>query len=270
MQNQIFDAAGPVELDVTNPAGDIEVTATDTHSATVEVRPGSGRDRDEEACRETRIEYDESRRCLLVHAPKNRFGRGVSLQMTITVPSGSRVRARAGSGDLTGSGRFGDLDAGCGSGDVHFGEIGGDARVKTGSGDIELGTVTCSAVVSNGSGDIEVRSVTGELRAQSASGDVRVGEVTGAAVVTSASGDIEVGSVAGDTRLKTASGDIEVGLAAGVNARLDVSTASGRVDSSLPVDDAPPAGGRLIDLSAHTASGDISLSGASRPVQPLG
>ncbi|HVX46542.1 MAG TPA: DUF4097 family beta strand repeat-containing protein [Mycobacteriales bacterium] len=281
VNSQNFTASGPVSLDVQNNAGSIRLTAADTDTIEVEVRPGTNKQRDEDACRDTEISFDERRSVLVVHAPKQILGRGSNLHMTITVPTRSTVRAHAGSADITGTGLFGGVDGACGSGDVRFDDVEGEAEFKSGSGDIRFGAVTGNATAKNGSGNIDIGTVSGnadvnsasgnvsvasavKLKIGTASGNIQAGTVTGPASANSASGDIDIRSVAGDTRAKAVSGDVQIGIAPGVVAKLDGSSVSGRVSSSLEVDDSAPvdAGARPISVHVSTVSGDISIDRA--------
>ncbi len=146
--------------------------------------------------------------------------------------------------------------------------------------------------LANASGDISVEGVKGSVGARTASGDVEVQEVEGTVDAASASGDVTVQGVVGTVSAKTASGDVEVELlrqvggsemkfssASGdvtvrapreLDAEVEMSTASGSLQTDFPlnVEDrneghGKKAYGRLgagsCRLKISTASGNVKL-----------
>ncbi len=121
--------------------------------------------------------------------------------MTVQLPAGSRVQAKAASAEFRVVGRLGD---------VTFEGAHGQTKVD------EAASARITAVA----------------------GDVSVGRLTGAAEITT-KGDIRVAeAVRGTVVLRTRAGAISVGAAPGVSAALDASTASGRISNGLKNDGA--------------------------------
>src|SRR5205823_1655208 len=121
---------------------------------------------------------------------------------------------------------------------------------------------------------VTLQGVSGEIRATSASGNVRVREAAGTVNANTASGNVEVELTrlegAGDLRFSSASGDVTVRLPSSVDADVEMSTASGSIETNFPIevkDDRYGSGkrarGRLGSgsrlLRISTASGDVSL-----------
>jgi len=94
---------------------------------------------------------------------------------------------------------------------------------------------------------------------------VRLGDVHADVAVRAAAGDIEVAdAVAGDVEIGTGVGSLWVGVHAGVDAKVVLNAAAGRVRSELPVRaDRPdqPDGGPL-RVRARTGAGDVTVATA--------
>jgi len=197
---QKFDTPGPISAVLDIPAGRIQFIAADRADTTVEVRPANpAKSRDTKTAEQATVAYADG--VLRVTAPDNQlFGPSGSLEVTVQLPTGSRVEARAASTELRGVGRLGD---------VAF--EGAYRQIKID----------------------EAASV----RLTATDGDVEVGRLNGPAEISTARGDIRISeAVRGTVVLRTQSGDITVGAAAGVSAALDAGTGHGRVSNALKND----------------------------------
>ncbi len=113
-QTYTFSTAQPLTLRLRNPAGDVEITASDTTETTVEVIPRGHSAQD--ATERTRVELSADGTRLDVEAPERRFGSTAKLGMIVQLPAGSRVDVGTASADLVCHGRLGRLDAATASG----------------------------------------------------------------------------------------------------------------------------------------------------------
>ncbi|WP_305784670.1 DUF4097 family beta strand repeat-containing protein [Symbioplanes lichenis] len=185
-----------VVLDI--PAGRIHLVATDRTDAAAEVLPADpSRSRDVQAA--GRIEVTHADGVLRIEAakPEHRLlGSSGSVEVTVQLPAGSRVEARAAAAELRGTGRLGDV------------------TVEVAQGSIELDEAATARLTLQ-AGDIVVGRLTGSAQLGTQQGDLRVAE----AVATT-----------GDLTLRTEGGDITVGAR---TASLDAATAYGRIDNSL-------------------------------------
>jgi len=142
------------------------------------------------------------------------------------------------------------------------------------SGDISVEGVTGTVRLHTASGDVAVRQVEGGVNASSASGDVTVQGVVGMVSASTASGDVEVEllrQVGGtEMRFSSASGDVIVRAPRELDADVEMSTASGSLQTDFPlaVEDRKgghgrKAAGRLgmgsCQLKLSTASGSVKL-----------
>ena len=278
MRTETFQTPGEVRLEVRLGSGEIRLETADTAETTVTLEPLRDNEATATAIAEARVELRGQEVVVDVRDRRRGF-RGADVLVEIHCPNGASVRAKSGSADLEGHGRFGSVEIESGSGDVQFGEVsgdaeinaasgdvqlasvGGDARINTASGDVQVASIGGDAKVNSASGDVEIREVGGSLEVNSASGDVQVREAGSSVSVNTASGDQTVGSVSqGKVNLKSASGDLKIGIREGSTLWVDARSRSGEVRSELPVSDLPPEGDAPhVELRANSMSGDITL-----------
>ncbi|MGY1528494.1 hypothetical protein ACW69C_32835, partial [Streptomyces sp. MN3] len=108
---QRFDTPAPVAAVIDIPAGHIRFIAADRTDTTVEILPANAsRSRDVKAAEQTTAAYADG--VLRVEAPaaRNRLmGPSGAVEVTVQLPAGSRVEAKAASAELRGVGRLGDV-----------------------------------------------------------------------------------------------------------------------------------------------------------------
>lgn len=196
---QTFDTPAPISAVLDIPAGRVQFIAADRADTAVEVRPAdAAKGRDVRAAVRTTVAYaDGVLRIGAAEAKNQYFGPSGSLAVTVHLPAGSRVEARAASAELRGIGRLGDV------------VFEGAYRQITID---EAASVRLTAV----DGDVEVGRLGGPAQISTARGDIRITEANRGTVV-----------------LRTQSGGISVGAAGGVSAALDASTGHGRISNAL-------------------------------------
>ncbi|MFD7623195.1 DUF4097 family beta strand repeat-containing protein [Streptomyces sp. NPDC059802] len=218
MQKFATPAAVQAVLDV--PAGRIQVIAADRTDTTVEVRPTNhAKSHDVKTAEQTEVTYADG--VLRIQAPeaKNRIlGNSGSVDVTIQLPVGSRVEAKAAAAEFRGVGRLGDVAFDGDYGSVRLDEA-ASARLTGLDAHITVGRL-------NGPGEISTQR-----------GDVNITEV-----------------VRGTLTLNTQQGDITVGAAHGVSAVLDAGTGHGRIHNALKNTDGTPD----LTIKATTSQGDIT------------
>ncbi|NUR02846.1 MAG: DUF4097 family beta strand repeat protein [Streptomyces sp.] len=199
---QKFDTPAPVSAVLDIPAGRIQFIAADRADTTVEVRPANAaKSRDVKAAEQVDVTY--SKGVLRIETPEAKnpiLGNSGSVEVTVQLPAGSCVEARAASAELRVVGSLGD---------VAF--EGAYRQIKI--------------------------DEAASLRLTAVDGDVEVGRLGGPAEISTARGDIRIAeAVRGTVTLRTQSGDISVGAAAGVSAALDAGTGHGRISNTLKND----------------------------------
>jgi DUF4097 and DUF4098 domain-containing protein YvlB len=112
------------------------------------------------------------------------------------------------------------------------------------------------------SGDVNVTGITGRLNASTVSGTVHVTDVTGSVSAKSVSGDVnvEISQLEGtdDMTFSTVSGSVTAKLPAGLDGNVEMSSFSGSIDTSFPIQIQEDR-----FTSGHRASGQIG-SGSRR------
>ncbi|MFJ9619219.1 DUF4097 family beta strand repeat-containing protein [Streptomyces noursei] len=217
---QKFDTPTPISAVLDIPAGHIRFIAADRADSTVEVLPtNASKSRDVKAAEQTEVAYDDGVLRVVTPAATNRvLGSSGSLEVTVQLPAGSRIEAKAASADFRCVGRLGDV------------------AFEGAQGSIKLD---------------ETESASLALLA----GDISVGRLGGPADISTEKGDLNIAeAMHGTVTLHTQAGDISVGAARGVSASLDAGTSYGRVHNSLKNTE----GAAGLNIHATTAYGDIT------------
>ncbi len=276
-----FETPRPITVDVEFGVGDIRIDASERTDTVVEVLPSDpGKLGDVTAAEQTRVDLAGAR--LVIRGPRGwrqwtpRGGRE-SIDVRISLPTGSEIRGEAGVAALRSTGELGafrfktgagDIDvdqAGpaairTGAGDVSVGRVAGDLAASTGSGVIRIAAVDGAAVIKNSNRETWVGDVGGDLRVNAANGNISVDRVGASVTVKTANGDIRLGEVApGAVVAQTAFGKIDVGIRQGVAAWLDLDTGFGRVRNDLADAERPDAGEETVEVRARTSYGDINI-----------
>ncbi|MCT4352936.1 DUF4097 domain-containing protein [Streptomyces sp. Je 1-79] len=218
---QKFDTLAPIAAVLDIPAGRIRFIAADRADTTVEVLPAdASNSRDVKAAEQTRVAYgDGVLRIEGAPATNQILGGSGSVEVTVQLPAGSRVEAKAAAGDVRGVGRLGDVTVEVAQGPVKLDEAAG-------------------------------------VRLSLLAGDVSVGRLGGPAEISTKKGDIRIAeAVSGEVVLRTDAGEISVDAARGVSASLDAGTSYGRIRNALQNADGAAA---ALKIQATTAYGDIT------------
>lgn len=275
-----FQTPEPITLSVELASGALIVNADAIATTDIEMRPARAGDEDaQDLIDQARVDHSGDQVTIhLPHSSRVHLGRSPGVVIEVRVPIGSRLAARTKSAGVTVRGELGDTRVATGSGDVALEDvdgtlvvesgsggvrvatIAGDASVKTASGDVVIGTCCSDVKIHTASGGITVDLAEADLDARTASGDIAVGQSDGTVNARTASGDLSLPRVRGDSASAVAaSGDVEVGVERGVAVWLDVASVSGTVTSDLePTDDQAPDR-PVLQLRAHTTSGDVTI-----------
>ena len=276
----VFETPEPISVTIDLSVGNVRVAASDRTDTVVDVRPSSPTDEsDVEAAGKVRVDYSNG--VLTVVGPKSRmfdFSRKTrSVDVTIELPSGSRVSGETAVGDLHASGRLGDCDFKSSAGNVQVertgalklrtsagnisaDEVDGLADVNTSSGKVRIGDVDGALTAKNANGEIEIGSATGDVWLRTANGGIALGRAGASVDAKTSNGSIRIGEVArGQATLATAMGDLEIGIAAGTAAWLDVNTGFGQVLNHLENAARPEDSDETVEVRAHTSFGGITI-----------
>ncbi|KOU69365.1 hypothetical protein ADK57_13225, partial [Streptomyces sp. MMG1533] len=196
---QKFDTPAPVSAVLDIPAGRIRFIAADRADTTVEVLPAdASKNRDVKAAEQTTVDYADGILRIEAAPAKNRIlGAFGSIEVTIQLPAGSHIQAKAADAEFRGVGRLGDV------------------TFEGAQGSLKLDE-TAGARLTLPAGHISVRRLGGPAQISTQKGDIHINE-----------------AVRGTVVLRTESGDISIGAARGVSAALDAGTTHGRIHNAL-------------------------------------
>ncbi|MEU1374840.1 DUF4097 family beta strand repeat-containing protein [Streptomyces triculaminicus] len=217
---QKFATTAPIAAVLDIPAGRIRFIAADRADATVEVLPAdASKGRDVKAAEQIEVAYADGVLRIQAPAAKNRLlGNPGSVEITVQLPAGSRVEAKAATAELRGAGRLGDVTFDAAHGTIKLDEAEG-TRLTLQAGDITVGRLRGNAEISTQKGDLHIAE-----------------------------------AMHGAVTLRTEHGEISVGAARGVSASLDAGTAYGRIHNTLKNAD----GTADVTIHATTSYGNIT------------
>lgn len=229
-----FSATEPIDLVVEVTAGSVRITAGQTQTVTVDVRPSKPGHHGDELAAEVRVDFADGRLEIVEPQRYNwmRFNSG--LDVSVTLPAGSRCRVATASADVTVSGELGSLAAKTVSGQVAADAITGSAEVTTTSGHITVNEAAGQVSAKSASGAVDLGHVGSDVEVTTVSGKVGIANAAADASVRTASGRIRIGSLSrGRAEIVTVSGEVKVHVAKGTGVYLDITSVSGRVTSKL-------------------------------------
>ncbi|MCX4633194.1 MULTISPECIES: DUF4097 family beta strand repeat-containing protein [unclassified Streptomyces] len=217
---QKFDTPAPISTVLDIPAGHIRFIAADRDNTTVEILPANAsKSRDVKAAEEITVTYTDGVLRIEAAPAKNRvLGSSGSVEVTVQLPAGSRVEAKAASAELRGVGRLGDVSFEGAQATVKIDEA-ASARLTLMSGDVSLGRLGGDAQISTKKGDLQITE-----------------------------------AMRGTVTLRTEAGEITVVAARGVSAALDAGTTYGRINNSLQNTGGTPD----LNIHASTSYGNIT------------
>ncbi|MEU7530616.1 DUF4097 family beta strand repeat-containing protein [Saccharothrix sp. NPDC042600] len=219
---QTFTTPAPITALLDIPAGTVRFIAADRADTLVEVLPAdAGKSRDVTVAERTTVEFADGVLKIEATAKNQLLGASGSIDVTVQLPAGSRVEAKAASAEVRGVGRFGEVAFEGAHGSVKLDEAAG-VRLTTQAGDVTVGRLTGPAEIKTGKGDITISE-----------------------------------AVRGTVVLRTSAGNVSVDAAPGVSASLDAGTLHGRVHNSLKNAGGAPA----LAIHATTDHGDITARG---------
>lgn len=272
-----YDTPEPIAVTAHVGAGSVRFAASDRLDTVVEVRPGDPqRDRDVRAAEQTTVSYAGG--VLTIATKERRFiGPMSAVDVTVELPTGSRVEMDGSWTQVLGEGRLGEVRVRTSGGDVRLDTTGplkltashgsvtvdrveGGAEIATSSGSVRVGTVDGPAVLKNSHGSTTVGAALGDLRVKHANGDIGIARAEASLVATTAHGTLRVDEVArGEVRLETAYGAIEVGVRDGSAAWLDISSRGGHVRNGLTESGAPEKSEETVRIRARTRYGNVDV-----------
>jgi DUF4097 and DUF4098 domain-containing protein YvlB len=282
-----FETPQPIAVTVDVFVGHVEVIASDRTDSVVEVRPSDpAKKEDVRAAQETAVDFAAGH--LTVQGPRGwkmyvppRALNTPSVDVTIEVPTGSRLHGTAsvcrflvtgelGQCELKNSvgdmqlEQAGPLELNTSGGNVTVDQVVSRANITTGTGIVRIREIDGSAVVKNSNGDSTIGEVAGDLQVNTANGNITVERPRGSVTAKTANGNIRIGDASrGALQLETSVGELEVGIHAGSAAYLDVSTKAGTLQNLMESADQPAQNEETVHVYARSSVGNIIIRRAT-------
>ncbi|HEY1531819.1 MAG TPA: DUF4097 family beta strand repeat-containing protein [Galbitalea sp.] len=277
-----FPTPSPIDVAINLQVGRIDVVASDRSDTVVTVAPSNSKTSDR-AIDDTKISFAGGRLSVIGPKPKISWigpSSGDSVDITVEVPSGSRLTAEIAVGNLRTTGRLGAtrIKSATGSVDVDWaadvwlrashggaavGRADGGIDITAAYGQIRVDTVVGDAVLKSSYGGVHVGESGGDLEAKLSYGDLTIARALGSVSAKTAFGNASIDEVSsGSIELDSGFGQVTVGVRAGVAAWLDLFSKSGRIRNELEDEGAPAASEQIVDVRARTSSGDITITRA--------
>jgi DUF4097 and DUF4098 domain-containing protein YvlB len=263
-----FAKGGTVSLTITS--GEIVVTAWNRDEVRVQASSEDSGVRFNASSARVTVELAGARRSSDTH-------------IEISVPVGTRVSARAQSGDVSIRGNKADVEASTQSGDIVIDDVAGRVDVNTLSGEVQAEHIE---------GDVEIKALGGDVTLESIKGDIDIETVSGEITIKSATAkNVRAHTTSGDVtydgdidpqgryELSSHSGDVRLGVQANIGAQISISTWSGTVESDFPMTLKPgehgigsgtakrfnfEVGNGSARITLGSFSGDITINSSSR------
>jgi len=156
-----FQTPEPIAVTVEVLSGNVTVIASDRTDTIVEVRPADASKKgDVRAAEQTMVDFVAG--TLTVKTPKDwrtytPFGGNPSIEVTIEVPTGSRLQGTAGVGRLLGTGELGQCELEIAAGDIIVERPLGSVTAKAAKGNIRIGEASRGVLrLETSMGELEV------------------------------------------------------------------------------------------------------------------
>lgn len=173
--------------------------------------------------------YDDEDECGSdgsVHSRRNgwrrwRDGGQPRVNFTVRIPSGVRVKAGSGNGDVRITGGGNEVEAATGNGRVNVSGTSGEVRASTGNGRVIVEGARGQVEASTGNGDVRVTTSLGPVTASSGNGDI----------------DVSMDRLESNSSMSfsTGNGRITVSVPSDFGAELESNTGSGSISSDFPI-----------------------------------
>lgn len=281
-----FETPQPIAVTVELFVGHVEITASDRADTVVEVRPSdAAKKEDVRAARETEVDFVGGN--LTVKGPRGwkmyvppRAINTPSVDVTIEVPTGSRLHGTASVCPFLVTGELGQCELKTSVGALHVEKAGplelhtsgnitvdqalSRVNITTASGIVRIREIDGSAVVKNSNGDTTILEVVGDLRVNAANGNIAVERPLGSVTAKTANGNIRIGDASrGTLQLETSIGELEVGIHRGSAAYLDVRTKYGTLQNLMETAEPPGHSEETVQLYARNSVGNIIIRHAT-------
>ncbi|MCG8922087.1 DUF4097 family beta strand repeat-containing protein [Lentzea sp. CC55] len=153
---QTFATTAPIAALLDLPAGRVQFIASDRADAAVEVLPvDASKSRDVKAAEKVSVAFADGVLRIEADSGGKLLGSSGAVEITVQLPAGSRVEAKAASAEFRGVGRLGDIAFEAAQSDIKIDEA-AHVRLSTQASDVTIGRLTGSAEITTLKGHITV------------------------------------------------------------------------------------------------------------------
>jgi putative adhesin len=252
--DRTLTVSGPVRIDLSNAAGDVQIVgATDGRvHIHAEVRAsgfgfGSPKHRVDDLLANPPVEQRGS----TIRIGKDIHGlRNVSISYQIEVPHNTEINSNLASGSESVRQIQGPVKTNSASGSLRVDHIDREVRLRSASGSVDAFDIGDDVRASSISGSVDVRNSKGDVYTSATSGAVRVTRPGGRVDASSISGSVEIIGANGDVKAHAVSGRVSVDGNPGSNSYWELKTTSGSVEVTVP-------NSANFHLTAENVSGQI-------------
>ena len=248
-----FPTPSPITLRLRNPAGSIEVVASESSETTVDITS-----RQDDAAV---VQLSGDGRTLTIEPRQRRLHRH-GIDMVVHLPAGSDLRIHSAAAEVRIRGSVGDVEVDNAAGRVHIEQAEGAVELGSASGSAKVGRAGGPLSFRSASGSLDVERVGGACTARTASGSLAIGLADDDVAAHTVSGSVVVREAhRGTVDVESTSGRVAVGVRRGTLAWLDVSSVAGRTSSNLAAEDAGSVGeGAVLTVRARSVSGSVEVT----------
>jgi hypothetical protein len=251
--DRTFTVSGPQRLEISNPAGDIQISASSDDKVHVhaEVRAsGFGFSQPRRRVDEVTSNPPVEQRGDTIRIGKDSHFHNVAIAYTIEAPHDTEIDTSMASGSAEIHDIRGPIKARTASGSLRVEHIERYTQLSAVSGSIDANDIASDTKASSASGSVNVSRVKGDVRASAISGSVRVVQPGARVDASSTSGSVEIQGATSDVKANSVSGSVTVRGNPQGNSFWDLRTTSGGVELFVPSNAA-------FHLSAENVSGEI-------------
>jgi hypothetical protein len=158
---QKYDTPAAISATLDIPAGRIQFIAADRADTTVEIRPeDTAKSSDVKAAERIEVAYSDGiLRIQGAEATSRILGNSGSVDVTVQLPAGSRIEAKAAVAEFRGVGQLGDVTFEGATGSVKLDET-TSAHITLQSGDVSVGLLRGPAQISTRQGSLRIDEAT--------------------------------------------------------------------------------------------------------------
>jgi DUF4097 and DUF4098 domain-containing protein YvlB len=249
-----FSVTGPIRLELSNAAGDVDITGSADGKVHVhaDVRAsGMGFDNPQKRLDDTLANPPVEHKGDTIRIGKeiSRMG-NIRIAYTIQVPHDTEVNVTVASGAQTIRGVRGPVKVNAASGAIRIEKIDLDTQLSTVSGSVSASDIGNDVRVSTASGSVGLSNVKGDVRVNALSGVIRIAKPGGRVEADTMSGAVEIQGAANNVKAHAASGVVSVQGNPGADSYWEMKTVSGGVQLNVPTT-------ANFHLSAEAVSGEI-------------